>query len=129
MSTRLAIAADAQFPIDRLVLGRSHSQVFVNARRYVFGRGLPVTDGRLPDAGWLPGVAVCSSRGLHAGTRWLIGVVLSQGSTAHGERCNNGISHCDSTHGHHLFLLNVVFNVRRSDEYHSRVARGSAWER
>ena len=80
----LAITADAQFPIDRLVLGRSRSQVFVDPRRYVLGRGLTMADRRLPDAGCLPGVAVCSTRGLRAGTRWLIGIVLGERSTAHG---------------------------------------------
>jgi hypothetical protein len=38
-------------------------------------------------------------------------------SAAHGERCNNGISHCDCTHGHHPFLLSFAFNVRPSHEF------------
>ena len=63
---RLAIAADAQLSIDRLVLGRSRSEVFVNARRYVLGRGLPMTDRRLSDVRWLPGAAVRLPRGLGA---------------------------------------------------------------
>ena len=47
----------------------------------------------------------------------MIRVVLSQSSTADGERCNSGVSHCDYTHGHHPFLLSLDLNVRRDDEF------------
>src|SRR5947209_2152376 len=38
------------------------------------------------------------------GVTWLARIILSHGSTAHGQGCNNGISHRDYTHGHHPFL-------------------------
>src|SRR5262249_34482250 len=63
----LAITADAQFPIDLLILGRSCSEIFLNPPRYILGLGLAVTDRRLLDAGSLPGVAACSPRGLRTG--------------------------------------------------------------
>src|SRR5262245_37713451 len=60
----LAVTADAQLSVDRLVLGRSYAQVVLIPRRYILGRGLPVTDRRLSDVRRLPGAAVCSPRGL-----------------------------------------------------------------
>src|SRR5262249_8233365 len=62
----LAVTADAQLSVDRLVLGRSYNyaQVVLIPRRYILGRGLPVTDRRLSDVRRLPGAAVCSPRGL-----------------------------------------------------------------
>ena len=62
----LAITADAQLPIDRLVLGRSYSEIVLIPRRYILGRGLPMTDRRLSDVRRLPGAAVCLPRGLSA---------------------------------------------------------------
>src|SRR5262249_6292939 len=113
----LAITADAQFPVDRGVLGRSCSQIFLNPPRYILGLGLPVTDRRLSDVRRLPAVTTCSPRGLRTGACWFIRVVRGERSTAHGELCTNGISHCDSTHGHHPCLLSFAFNVRPSHEF------------
>ena len=103
----LAIAADAQFSVDRLVLGRPYAEVVLILRRYILGRGLPMTDRRLSDVRRLPGAGTCLPRGLRiaAGT-WLTRIILSQGSTAaQGQGCDYGISHCDFTHGHHPFLF------------------------
>ena len=113
----LAIAADAQFPVDFFVLGRSYRRIFV-LPWHVFDPGLAMAPRGPPSPIDLPGVGVCLPRGLRtaAGT-WLTRIVLSQGSTANGQGYTNGISRCDYTHGHHPFLLRLGFNVRRSDEF------------
>ena len=103
----LAIAADAQFSVDRPVLGRPHAEVVLILRRYILGRGLPMADRRLSDVRRLPDAGTCLPCGLRtaAGTL-LTRIVLGEGSTAaQGQGCDYGISHCDSTHGHYPFLF------------------------
>src|SRR6516164_4855566 len=71
------------------------------------------------------------ARGLRtaAGT-WLTRIVLGEGSAAaQGQGCDDGISHCDSTHGHHPFSAAELGLQRAAQAMSSpprRVRRGDA---
>ena len=97
----LAIAADAQFPVDFFVLGRSYRRIFV-VRRHVFDPGLAMAARGSTSPIDRLGAAVCLLRRFRtAAGSWLTRIVLSHGSTTHGHGCNNGTRRCDYTHGHH----------------------------
>src|SRR2546423_15656096 len=65
----LAIAADAQLPVDFLILGGSDRRGFVAPRRQVSGPRLAVADRGLPPALDLPGGAIGLSGRLRTAAR------------------------------------------------------------
>src|SRR5215813_5436214 len=82
-----AIAADAQFPVDGLILEGSDPVIILDPRRHIPSPGLAMTDRRLPYAICLPADVVRLPRCLRYGRR------------THHECCKNSISNPDSTHG------------------------------